>query len=88
MNRFFLYHISMLIIGATVAVPALISVITGGQSIPILLQAIGGCGMVGAALDGIVSKDPAEFTVDKYEVWAIILAALLVVFGTTIRLVD
>ncbi len=65
MDRFSLYHVSTLIAGAALGIPALISTTTGEQSLPLLLQTIGGCGMAVAVVYGLFTKDPAEFTVGK-----------------------
>ncbi|ODR83063.1 hypothetical protein BG842_22060 [Haladaptatus sp. W1] len=88
MNRFYLFHISMLFAGAALGIPALVSAITGEQSISIVLQAAGGCGIAVGAIYEVFSKDPAEFTVGKYTVWTLVLAALLIVLGGAIRLVS
>jgi uncharacterized integral membrane protein len=87
-SRFYLYHVSMLTIGIFVGVPALMSSTTGEQSISILLQAIGGCGMAIAALYGIFTKDATDFTVGKYAVWTVVLAALLVLLSHVIHIVN
>ncbi|SIR93107.1 hypothetical protein SAMN05421858_4634 [Haladaptatus litoreus] len=88
MNRFYLYHVSMLIVGATLGIPALVSVIFGEQSIPLVLQSVGGCGMAVGAIYEVFSKDPAEFTVGKYTVWTVTLGALLVVLSYAIDFVN
>jgi hypothetical protein len=54
----------------------------------VILQAVGGCGMAVGAIYEVFSKDPAEFTVGKYTVWTLVLAALLIVIGGAIRLVS
>jgi hypothetical protein len=88
MNRFYLYHVSMLIAGAALGIPALESATSGEQSIPIVLRAVGGCGMAVGAIYEVFSKDPAEFTVGKYTVWTVVLGALLVVLGYAIHVVN
>lgn len=88
MNRFYLFYVSTLIGGVALGIPALISVITGEQSIPLVLQAVGGCGMAVGAIYEVFCKDPAEFTVGKYTVWTVVLAALLIILSGAIRLVS
>lgn len=88
MNRFYLFYVSTLIGGAALGIPALISVITGEQSIPLVLQAVGGCGMAVGAIYEVFSKDPAEFTVGRYTVWTLVLATLLIVLARAIRVVS
>lgn len=86
MDRFYIYHVSLLIVGAALGVPALASVITGEQSFLQLLWAVGGCGMMIAAVYELYTKDPAEFMVGKYTVWTIVVGALLTLLAGAIRL--
>ena len=88
MSRFYLFHVSTLIGGTLLGIPALVSAIAGEQSISLVLQSVGGCCMAIAALYGVLTKDPTEFTVGKYTVWSIVLATLLLVLSYVIRFVN
>lgn len=85
MNRLYLYHVATLIGGAALGIPAVVSANAGERSIPIVLRAVGGCGMAIAAIYEVFTGDPAEFTVGKYTVWPFVLGALSIVLGGAIR---
>ncbi len=65
MDRFSLYHVSTLVAGAALGIPALTSTTIGEQSFLLLLQTIGGCGLAVAVIYGQFIKYPAESTVEK-----------------------
>ena len=62
MEDLYIYTGSFAVIGASIGGPAVGSLIAGDRSIPILLMAIGGAGMLATAGYELLRTDPEEFT--------------------------
>jgi len=74
MEDLYIYTGSFVVIGASIGGPAVGSLIAGDHSIPILLMAVGGAGMLATAGYELIRTDPEEFTAP--------LIALLVLAGS------
>ncbi|MDB2226438.1 hypothetical protein PM023_17645 [Halorubrum ezzemoulense] len=62
MEDLYIYTGSFVVIGASIGGPAVGSLIAGDRSIPILLMAIGGAGMLATAGYDLLRTDPEKFT--------------------------
>ena len=87
MQRLYIYDGALVVIGATLGVPAVRSVTTGVWSLPLLLMTVGGCGLVLAAGSHSVRTDPDEFTVSTRQLALNVGAACLALLGTVLSAV-
>jgi hypothetical protein len=88
MERLYIYTGSFVVIGVSVGGPATRSLAAGDYSIPILLVAIGGAGMVVNAVYEALITDPKEFTVSAVSIFAVVGAACLALLGTVLSAVS
>lgn len=86
MDRFHLYHGSLILVGAILAVNALASATASGFGVSTTLLAIGGSGMVLASIHAILTTDPAAVTINRYQLRLVVLGALLAIGGTALQL--
>lgn len=82
MEGLYIYTGSFVVIGASIGGPAVGSLITGDHSIPVLLMAIGGGGMLAIAAYESLRTDPEEFTVSSVTLLMLVGATCLTLFGT------
>ena len=87
MEDLYLYTGSFAVIGTSIGGPAVASVVAGERSIPILLMAIGGVGMLAVAGYESLRTDPAEFTASPLALLALVGAACLTLLGTVLSAV-
>jgi hypothetical protein len=87
-TRFYLYHLSLGVLGALWGFRALVSILTGGGSLPLTLMALGGIGMVVAVVYGLLTSDPNEFAVGRVSLAGVVLAALLTLIGVTLQSIN
>ena len=84
MEDLYLYTGSFAVIGASVGGPAVASLVAGDRSIPILLMATGGVGMLAVAGYESLQTDPEEFTAPPIVLLALVGAACLTLLGTVL----
>lgn len=85
MDRFHLYHGSLMLVGAVLAVNALSSVMSIGLSVSNTLLAIGGSGMGLASIHAIFTTEPTAVTINRYHFRLVVLGALLTIGGTVLQ---
>lgn len=86
MHRLYIYHGSLSIIGAVFGVNALLSVAARGSSLPVILMALGGSGMVITSIYEVLTTEPADFTIKAYAIFAVVLGALLALLGVALQI--
>ncbi|GAA0539140.1 hypothetical protein ABNG02_14390 [Halorubrum ejinorense] len=82
MEDLYIYTGSFVVIGASIGGPAVGSLIAGARSIPILLMAIGGVGMLATAGYELLRTDPEEFTAPAIALLVLAGSACLSFLGT------
>ena len=82
MEDLYIYTGSSAVIGASIGGPAVGSLIAGDRSIPILLMAIGGAGMLATAGYELLRTDPEEFTAPAIALLVLAGSACLSFLGT------
>lgn len=87
MEDLYIYTGSFAVIGTSVGGPAVNSLIAGDRSIPILLMAIGGSGMLVITGYESLRTDPKEFTAPAIGLLVLVGAACLTLFGTILSAV-
>lgn len=87
MERLYIYSSAMAVIGLCLFVPAAQSVVTGDQSISILLMTVGGGGMISGAVYKSIRTDPEEFEFHSVRLLLLVVLACLAVLGTALSLV-
>lgn len=88
MEDLYIYTGSIAVVGASVGGPAMRSLVVGNRSIPILLMAIGGGGMLVTAGYKSLRTDSEDFTVPAARLLLIIAAACLSLLGTILSAVS
>ncbi|TKX81619.1 hypothetical protein [Halorubrum sp. SD626R] len=88
MEDLYIYTGSTAVIGASVGGPAVSSFFAGDRSIPILLMAIGGCGMLVSAGYSLLRTDPEEFTASAASLLLLVAAACLALLETVLSAVS
>lgn len=81
-QRLYIYDAALAVIGATMGLPAVRSVIAGEWSAPVLLMTIGGCGLVLAAGFHSLRTDPSEFNISTHMLLLTVAGACMAVIGT------
>ena len=87
MEDLYVYTGSFVVIGGSIGGPAVGSLIAGDRSIPILLMAIGGGGMLAVAGYESLRTDPEEFTTSPIALLMLVGAACLTLLGTVLSAV-
>ena len=87
MEDLYVYNGSFVVIGTSIGGPAVASLIAGDRSIPILLMAIGGGGMIAIAGYESLRTDPEEFTASPIALLTLVGAACLTLLGTVLSTV-
>ena len=87
MEDLYVYTGSFVVIGASIGGPAAGSFIAGDRSIPILLMAIGGGGMLAIAGYESLQTDPEEFAASPIVLLVLVGAACLTLLGTVLSAV-
>ena len=87
MERVYIYNIAFSIIGLSIGFQAAQSVISGNYSIPVLLMAIGGGGMIIIAGYKSLRTDPDEFKISAAALFALVGAACLSLLGVVLSTV-
>ena len=81
MERLYVYNGALAVIGLSLGLPAMSTLVAGNYSIPVLLMAIGGCGtIVGAGYESL-RTDPSEFTISAAALFALVGAAFISLLG-------
>lgn len=88
MRRLYVYHGLFALIGAAVGLDALVSVATGGLTLPVALMALGAVGMILASVYKVLTADSAEFSIPAYALFGLILAALFALLGAVLQVAD
>jgi CBS-domain-containing membrane protein len=88
MERLYICTGAFAVIGASLGGPATRSLIAGDRSIPILLMAIGGVGMIVTAVYESLRTDPEEFTISAITLFALVGAACMAVLGTILSAIS
>jgi hypothetical protein len=78
----YIYTGAIAVIGASMGGPAVESLVRGDRSVPILLMAIGGSGMLITAAYRAVRTDPEEFTASAGALLVLAGAACVTLLGT------
>ena len=84
MERLYVYNGALAVVGFSLAFQAVLSLLAGEQSIPLLLMAIGGAGTVLGASYESLRTDPEEFTVSTTALVALVGAACVSLLGTVL----
>lgn len=87
MRRHRVYHAALGLLGVVMGGPALRSLLDGTSSIPVVLLAVGGCGMALTACYELVTGDPSEFEIGSLGYWGILFAVALTLVGATLQYV-
>ncbi|NKE37737.1 hypothetical protein GWG54_18390 [Natronococcus sp. JC468] len=88
MEDLYIYTGSIAVLGVLLGGPAVGSLIAGDRSIPILLTAIGGGGMLVTAGYNSLRTDPEEFTVPAIGLLLLVAAVCLTLIGTVLSAVS
>jgi Na+/citrate or Na+/malate symporter len=88
MKRLYVFNGALVIIGLSLGLPAAQSLIVGDHSIPVLLMALGGGGMIVSAGYESLRTDPEEFTISAAALFALVGAACLSLLGTLLSAVS
>ena len=87
MERLYIYNGALAVIGFLLGFPAVRSLIDGDHSIPVLLLAIGGGGMIVSASYESLRTDPDEFEISAAALFVLVGAACLTLLGTVLSAV-
>ena len=88
MERLYIYNGALAVIGFSLGFPAVRSLIDGDHSIPVLLLAIGGGGMIVTAGYESLRTDPEEFNISATALFAVVGAACVILLGTILSTVS
>ncbi|QCC52186.1 hypothetical protein [Halapricum salinum] len=88
MERLYVYNGALAVIGLSLGLPAMGSLIAGNYSIPVLLMAIGGGGMIVGAGYESLRTDPNEFTISVAALFALVGAACMSLLGAILSAVS
>lgn len=77
MQRLYVYNGALAVIGVSLGLEATLALIAGQSRITLWLMALGGSGMVVAAVYEAVTTDPDGYSVNTYALFGIVFAALL-----------
>jgi NAD kinase len=88
MQRLYLYNGSMAIIGLVIGPVATFDLVAGQSSISLWLMAVGGDGMVVAAVYETITTDPDDFSINTYALLGFLFAALLCLASAILQLVS
>lgn len=88
MERLYIYNSALAVIGLSLGFPAVRSLISGDHSIPILLMAVGGGGMIVSAGYESLRTDPDEFKISVAALFTLVGAACLSLLGTVLSAVS
>jgi hypothetical protein len=86
-NCFYVYYTCLAIIGATLGLSAVFTVVDGSTSLPIILRSLGGLLMTVASVYELLSGSPSEFDVGKIGYWAVVLGTVGVLLSLIIGFV-
>ncbi|WP_135829313.1 hypothetical protein [Halorussus halobius] len=86
MERLYTYNAALAVIGVSMGLQAIPSLVAGERSIPLLLLAVGASGLVVAAVYDSLSTDPAEFEVSGGVLLVLVAGACLSLAGTVLEL--
>jgi hypothetical protein len=81
-QRLYVYTGSLVVLGLSLGVPAAHELRSGTASLPLVLTAVGGAGLVVTAGYEAVRTDPDEFTASTVALGVLVAAAGLAVLGT------
>jgi len=85
--RLYIYNAALAVIGATMGLPAVGSVIAGEWGVPVLLMAVGGCGLGFAAGFHSLRTDPTEFDISTDVLLLTVAGACVALTGTLLSAV-
>jgi hypothetical protein len=86
-KQFYLYHLSLGVIGAVWGLSAVSTTLTDGASLPLGLAGIGGVGLVVAVVYELATADPDEFSVGRVSVGVVVTGAVLTLLGAALQLI-
>ena len=85
MKRLYAYQGALAVIGVSLGLNALPSLVAGERSIPLLLIAVGSSGMIIGAIYESLSTDPSEFEISAGALLVMLAAACLSLVGTLLE---
>ena len=88
MKRLYVFNGALVIIGLSIGFPAAQSLFAGEHSIPVLLMALGGGGLIVSASYESVRTDPDEFKISAAALFVLVGAACLSLLGTLLSTVS
>jgi|GEM_PF-3220124 len=86
MNQFYLFHVSLGVIGAVLGLNAIPTLLAEGMSLPLALRGVGGVGLVVVAVYELATANPDEFSVGRAMVAVVVLGAVLTLIGAGLQL--
>ena len=78
MKRLHVYAGAIAVIGLSFGVDSTLSLAAGKSSLPLWLMAVGGDGMVLAAVYEVMTTDPADFRISTYRLGGMLFGTILV----------
>ncbi|GAB3329289.1 hypothetical protein GCM10027355_35410 [Haloplanus salinarum] len=87
MNQFYLYHLSLGVMGAVWGLSAVWSILADGMSLPLGLAGVGGVGLVVAVVYELATAAPEEFSVGRVSFGLVITGAVLTLVGAGLELI-
>jgi len=76
MERFYIFHTCIAVIGATFAIRSCLAIIDGSMILPIILAGIAGAGMIIAAVHELLTGSPSDFKIGNIAFWAVVLGVI------------
>jgi hypothetical protein len=85
-KQFYLYHLSLGVIGVVLGLSAISSIRAEGVSLPLGLAGVGGVGLVVAVVYELATANPDEFSVGRVSVGLVVVGAVLTLIGAGLQL--
>ena len=86
-KQFYLYHLSLGVMGAVWGLSAVWTILADGVSLPLGLAGVGGVGLVVAVVYELATADPDEFCVGRVSVGVVVTGAVITLVGAGLQLI-
>ena len=86
MKQFYLYHVSLGVMGVVWGLSAISTILAGGMSLPLGLAGVAGVGLVVAVVYELVTANPDDFSVGRVTVGVVVVGAVLTLIGAGLQL--
>jgi len=87
MKQFYLFHLSLGVMGAVLGLSAVSTILAEGVSLSLGLAGVGGVGLAVVVVYKLATANPDEFSVGRISMILVIVGAVFTIIGAGLQLV-